>query len=268
MSLLLRPASMSLLASMIVTAGLAVMARAADPIVASTWAAAEVTADGNLVEWRALETIDKGLQVAAANDATSVYVAVLASSPQMRVSLSRGLVLWLDATGGHNETLGLQLPGPSPVDPSSPTQSATGGARLTAKVGDHVDVLGPGKLGRRLLELTPSSPVTVATGGEDGAIGFEARIPLARAEGNGVGIGTSAGGAFALGIATPIPRRGPREPMEPIYWPDPYAGTRILGLGGPEPPSRPLPDSSNRPEKEIKPKVIKLWVAVRLAAAR
>jgi hypothetical protein len=239
--------------------------RAADPVIAST-PAANIVVDGSLSEWDTLKPVAPGLQLGVANDGRSVYVAVLASDEQTRVSVLRGIVLWLDASGGHGETVGLQLPALPRIDPAAAGPSATGNVRLTPTISDRIDVLGPGKLERRLVDLTPSSDVAVATGGEDGGIAFEIRIPLNGSDAHALGLATSAGRAFALGIATPVPGKE-REPPEPMYWIDPWAGVRIRGLGGPEVPTAPLPDSSNRPEKVIKPKPFKIWVSIQLAKA-
>ncbi len=262
---LIRPLPGLLVAVLTLTAGLGVTARAADPVVVSTRATAAISADGTLLEWTALQLVAQGLQVAAANDDVSVYLAVLASTPQMRVSLSDGVVLWLDASGGRKETFGLQLPGPSRLDAAS--VSATGGIRLTPTVSDHVDVLGPGKFSRRLVPLDPSSGVAVGIGGEDGGMAFEVRVPLATSALSPIALGTSAGRTFTLGIATPVRRKGPREPMEPIVLFDPYRDLRYPGRI-PLPPTAPLTNAADRPEKEIKPKTVNVWVSVRLASAK
>ena len=250
-----------------VLVALTVVTGAADPIIASVWKTSGVSADGSLIEWGDLKPVATGLQIAAANDETSVYVALLASDEQMRVSLSAGVVFWLDASGGHKETLGLQLPGPAPIDPNAVGRSAQGGLRLNPTVLDRVDVLGPGKLARRLVDLDASSGMAAGIGGEDGGIVFEARIPLAATAGNRISAGVSPGRSFGLGIATPIQRKSEAE-TEPVYWFDPYAGTRIMGVYRPNLPEPPMPDSSNRPAKVVKPKQVKIWLSVQLAKAK
>jgi hypothetical protein len=245
---------------------MAVAARAADPVIVSAWAPSAVSVDGSLLEWSTLNPIEKGLEVAVANDGTSVYVAVLASDAQMRVSLSRGIVLYVDPTGKHKETFGLQLPGPPHFDPAASGRVDASRLRLTPTVSDHIDVLGPGKLERRLIDLDPSSGIAVATGGEDGGIVFEVRIPLASSPSERLALSVDAKRTFGLGIATPPKRPGTKEAADPFYWIDPYASVRMTsGMGDPNFRTAPLPDSSNRPEKEVKPKDFESWVVVRLA---
>lgn len=251
------------------TASVVTSPRAADPVLTSTRVTAPVSPDGMMLEWPTLQRIADGLHVAAANDETSVFVGLIASTPQMRVSLSRGVVFWLDASGGHQETFGLQLPGPSGLAPVPGDADTASGLRLTPTVSDRVDVLGPGKFARRLVSLDPTSArgLGVGVGGEDGALGFEARIPLQPSASDPIAIGTRAGGAFTLGIATPVKRKGPREPLEPMnLWYDPYRDLRYPYLRQ-LPPTAPLTNAADRPPPEVKPKEIQIWLSVRLSAA-
>ena len=237
--------------------------RAADPVVTSIWKPDTATVDGSTIEWKSLETLTKGLEFAAANDGTSLYLVLLASTDVMRVSVARGLVFWFDVGGGHKETFGLLLPGPAPLDPGSLGRSSANAMRLTPVVSDHIDLLRE-KLSRRLIDLTPESGAAVATGGEDGAVVFELKVPLVRSDGKPLGLGTTPGSAISVGIATP-PMKKEQEDRGTTYYFDPYAGARISGIYGPGPLQPPLPDSSNKPEKEVKPKNLDFWTTVRLA---
>jgi hypothetical protein len=241
----------------------AVAARTADPVIASLPATAEHKADGALLEWNSLKAVTEGLQVAVANDGTSAFIAVLASTPQMRLSLSGGLVLWFDPAGGHKETFGVQLPRPGALDPAS-LASGTGTGRLTPTSSEEIDVLGPGKLTRRLVFLEPAFGVEVGVGGEDGGVAFELRVPLAKSAAQPIAIGTMAGRTVSVGIETPLKRKGPREPLEPILWPDPYS----YYYRRPMMPTAPLTNAADRGPAELKPKTVSEWITVRLAAAK
>jgi hypothetical protein len=241
------------------SATLTFAARAADPVITSTAATTSHAADGALLEWDGLKAVTEGLQMAAANDGQALFVAVRASTPQMRLSLSGGLVLWFDTSGGHKETFGLQLPRPGEFDPAS-VSSGMGMGRLTPTTTDQIDVLGPGKLARKLVDLEPSFGVGVGVGGEDGGVVFELRVPLAKSTSQPIAIGTSAGRAVSVGLETPLKRKGPREPLEPIIWPDPYS----YYYRRPLPPTAPLTNAADRPPPEMKPKTVSEWVTVKL----
>lgn len=247
-------------------AGAVALPRAADPVLVSGRLADGAAVDGRLLEWPKLDMVSKGLQVGVANDAAAVYVAVLATDPVTRVSLAGGVVLWIDPTGDHKETFGLQLPGPPPIDPASVSRSATGGVRLTPIVSDHIDVLGPGRYARRLVNIEPGSGLAVATGGEDGGIAFEVRIPFGTSSAGTPALVAGPGRSFSLAVATPERRKGPREPMEPIIFPDPYESLRIRGLYYGNGQTVPLPDSREKDIEEVKPKNIKIWSTVKLAS--
>lgn len=247
----------------LMSGALTLTARTADPVVVSVAASSEHKADGALLEWSSLKPITDGLQVAVANDGASAFIAVLASSPQMRLSLSGGLVLWFDPAGGHKETFGVQLPRPGALDPAS-LAGGTGTGRLTPTTSDEIDVLGPGKLARKLVFLEPSFGVGVGVGGEDGGVAFELRVPLAKSSAQPIAIGTSPGRTVSVGIETPLKRKGPREPLEPILWPDPYS----YYYRRPMMPTAPLTNAADRGPAEMKPKTVSEWVSVRLVAAK
>ena len=249
-------------ATALASSGAPVAARVADPVIDSLRASRPMTADGTLLDWEKLTPVTEGLQIAVANDDTSLYIALLATTPQMRLNLAGGVVLWFDPTGGHKETFGLQLPRPVALDPESIPGGGDGGARLTPSVSDRIDVLGPGKLARRLVMLEPSSGLGAGVGGEDGAVVFEARIPLAKSPSDAMAIGTAPGRTLSLGIASPLKRLGPREPLEPIIWPNPYSYyySRYRMM-----PTAPLTNAADRPPKEMKPKTVDEWLTVRLA---
>jgi hypothetical protein len=248
-----------LIAALALSSALAVSARVADPVITSTAATPAHAADGALLEWDVLKAVTQGLHMAAANDGGALFIAVRASTPQMRLSLSGGLVLWFDPTGGHKETFGVQLPRPGEFDPSS-LSSGTGMGRLTPTTTDQIDVLGPGKLTRRLVDLEPEFGVGVGVGGEDGGVVFELRVPLTKSAKQPIAIGTSAGRAVSVGLETPLKRKGPREPLEPIIWPDPYS----YYYRRPLPPTAPLTNAADRPPAEMKPKTVSEWVTVKL----
>jgi hypothetical protein len=204
--------------------------------------------------------VSDGLFAAAANDDTSLYLAVLASTEQMRLNLAGGVVLWFDARGGHRETFGLQLPRPEALDPASVPGGGSAGGRLTPTISNQVDFLGA-NLVRRLLDIEPTSGIGVGMGGEDGGIVFEVRVPLAQSAANPLAIGTEAGRTVSLGIATPLPRKGPRQPLEPILWPDPYSYYYRYPLL----PTAPLTHAADRAPREMKPKKVEEWLSVKLA---
>jgi hypothetical protein len=182
-----------------------------DPVVTSAWKTRAIEVDGRIEDWSQLTTLDKGPSVAAANDAEYLYLAVAASDPDMRRTLARGLVVWMDPTGAKKPDSGFQLPamtrgrgfgpGADTADPGDP-------AGVPSAIRD-LDVLGPGQQ-RHLVPVTDAMGVAAASSLDQGAIVFEMKVPLAQSTSHQYAVGVAAGKSLALGLYTPEePKAGP-----------------------------------------------------------
>ena len=116
-----------------------------DPVVASEWKSHDVKVDGRIADWSRLTALDKGPALAAANDAEFLYLAISATDPEMRRTLERGLVVWMDPTGAKKPDVGFQLPAMTRgrgFGPGSDTVDPNGTAAQPTSI-DELDMLGP-----------------------------------------------------------------------------------------------------------------------------
>ncbi len=86
---------------------------ASKPKIQSVWAEKPVAIDGVNTEWPVLSTIDKNVRfsIGVRNDDLTLYVVLVTSDRATAVqTLTEGLVVWLDATGGSNKRFGFRYP--------------------------------------------------------------------------------------------------------------------------------------------------------------
>jgi hypothetical protein len=227
---------------------------AADPAIKSTWTSHPLKIDGRLDEWPALTTIENGPAIAAANDASSLYLAVSATDPRVRDALAHGLVLWIDPTGKKKSDFGVQLPG---------LMIGVGGSALEPAALEDVDILGPG-MARRLVSMTSALDMAAATGLSDGVLVFELKLPLAPSAAHTFAVGAPPGRSIEVGLFTP---ETPQSERHGDSEPPPNPSTYGLGplIGGPS-SGVPLPDGSHKTKVE-RPMTLKTWVTLALASA-
>jgi hypothetical protein len=186
------------------------LAAAPDLTVTSEWKSRDLQVDGRISDWSRLEVLDKGPAVAAANDADFLYLVISATDPEMRRTLERGLIVWLDPTGTKKTDVGFQLPAMTRgrgFGPGSDTLDPDASAAKPASI-DELDVLGPGQQ-RHLVPLNASLGVAAASAMDQGAVVFEMKVPLATSAEHLYAVGVAPGKAFALGLFTPeLPKPG------------------------------------------------------------
>ena len=149
-----------------------------DVLVASTWKDRDISVDARIEDWTALTSLEKGPAVAAANDATMLYLVVATTDPKVRQTLGPGLVLWFDPTGSKKADFGVRLAGPGPglgFDRAEQSPDADT-AMATPRSAEALDILGPGKQ-RHLVPLAPALDLAAATGTEADRLVFELRFP-------------------------------------------------------------------------------------------
>jgi hypothetical protein len=189
-------------------AAVAVLSAAAlaAPALVSTWRPDPPAIDGLTADWPALGTLDRGLDVGAANDGEFLYLVASTKDPEILDLVAAGLVVWLDAGGRRAQTFGLRiagveqppLPGMNPVAPRTPAPGVT-----ATTVHDRFDVLGPGRNQRRLVDLTPELGIAVASGDADSQVFYELKVPLQKGGTRIYAVGAGPGRTIGLGIATP-----------------------------------------------------------------
>lgn len=170
----------------------------------SAWRAADIAVDGLAGEWPALEPIERGPVVGAANDGEFLYLVVSAREPDVIAQVAGGLIVWLDPTGRRAETFGLRIPGAElPPLPGMNAAAAAAPTGIRTAVLDRFDVLGPGPNQRRLVDLTPELGVEIASSLAEQEIAYEMKIPLQKTAARPYAVGAVPGRTIGLGLATP-----------------------------------------------------------------
>jgi len=248
----LKHGRLPIFATLCALASVALSATAADPV-RSQWKSGDIRIDGRLDEWAALTTVEDGLGVSATNDSEFLFVAISTNHPALRAGLAHGLVVWLSPANKQATDFGLQWPG------TVATESGPNGRPLDPASLEDIDILGPGRA-RRLVALTPALGLQAASGTVGDTLSFELKVPLGSSAAQPHAVGAAAGRAIQLGLQTPEPPRTVREPMPAVprtYGPGPI-------IGGPD-VLVPVPSSSRR-ERVERPRTLKTWTAVQLAA--
>lgn len=247
-----------------------------DPVIASEWKSRDLQVDGRVEDWSRLTALDKGPAIAAANDADFLYLAISATDPEMRRTLERGLVVWIDPTGARKPDAGFQLPAMTRGRGFGPGTDTLDQDASTAKPAsiDELDVLGPGQQ-RHLVPLDASLGVAAASAMDQGAVVFEMKVPLATSTEHPYAVGVAPGKTFALGLFTPeLPKPGAggeergRGRVGGGMGGGGYAGGRGggggYGGGGGRRGGGGAPPSGGFGGEPVKP--LKLWVKLQLAA--
>ena len=225
---------------------------ASKPKIQSVWAEKPVAIDGVNTEWPVLSTIDKNVRfsIGVRNDDLTLYVVLVTSDRATAVqTLTEGLVVWLDATGGSNKRFGFRYPlggpggfqagegqrrggaggaqaGDPDPPPGGPPDQGERGARgfgsqapdpetlWTRAVSDGrlktADVLGPKKEDVKAVTLGESQPIRARIGYSEGMLVYELAIPLTPSPQTPDAVGAKPGAIVGIGIETPERSTGSR----------------------------------------------------------
>jgi hypothetical protein len=226
--------------------------------VASTWRTEGVQVDGLANDGQTVALVERGVMAGAVNDDEFLYLVVSTREPASLVSLSTGLIVWIDPSGRRGQTFGVRVPGiesPTPgAAPAPPTPGSAPGL-ISTETFDHFDVLGPGKNQRRLVDLTSELGIALALSFSDAELTYEVKLPLAKTVARPYAVGGTPGRTIGLGIATPeMPRTASnRQPL--------VGSSGIIGgnpfFGGGFAPYR-QPDG--------RPKPLEVWTTLTLAS--
>jgi hypothetical protein len=163
---------------------------------------------------------DQPVSIQALNDGEFLYIRLTSSDRAARAQIMRqGLTLWFDPDGGTKKKLGIKYP---VVERGAPDEGPGGfggmgggggrarGGRDRPDAGDEgstapldrVDILGPGKNDARSLTRDHLPGVDVAIRSEQGTLGYELKIPLARTADRPYALDTQPGKTIGIGIET------------------------------------------------------------------
>lgn len=149
------------------------------------------------------------------------------------------------------------MPPTGPERPSSPSLS-------------QIDVLGPGKLERHLVDVLPGHGLAFASGDDQGSLVYELRIPLRKTDQHPYAVSAAPGGLIALQIASPELGPGGRggRPGERGGFRGGVGGGgrggQMGGGGGRGGSGAPMPGRGGPDEPSARPKPVKLWFKLQL----
>ena len=170
-------------------AGLVTLLACGDSELAAHWRDRDITVDGKLDDWSGLQAPLPGVaaRAAIANDGEALYLSLETADPEVARMIShRGLTVWFDPRGGREQVLGVRFPLPAVAPPSR--WGEVGGSRPGGAQLDNVELLGPQPYTRKEVAAPGADGVVVAVGGGAGVVTYELRVPLATAQGWGLGV--------------------------------------------------------------------------------
>ncbi len=204
----------------------------------SQWNANHVKLDGQTDDWGSIYQLvpNTDLDFAVRNDADFLYVSVLTNNREVqRQLLWQGLILWIDASGGHDRSTGIRFPvGLSEHAPETDSPPALGDDigraatpdELSDRALQEVQIIRNGQR-ERSWAVVDLDAIRVHASLRESWFAYEMRIPLRTAGATGIAIGAGPGDIISLGLQTPDSDRQ----MSPEMMGD-VAGDRN-GPGGP-----------------------------------
>jgi hypothetical protein len=233
----------------------------------------DITIDGDVSDWKgALEFVeDGGFSIGLMNDDENLYVAIVGADREVeRQIMLSGLYVWFDENGKQAKNFGVHYPIGLRETEGSPMPPRVRPDSLMTLFIDST---------RELMLFSPKDgswqrartgtlvDVDAAAGQENYALALELKIPLARHDTGGFGVGAQPGDVVGLGLETPeIKIEQPeRQHRPPEGGPGGGVGGGMPGIGGGGPPGMGGPGDEGK-ERPSPPKAMKLWVKVALSA--
>jgi hypothetical protein len=254
---------------------------------ASVLRTTEVTVDGVPDEWQGAITYieDPNVTLGVMNDDEYCYLCF--STPLKSVTsqiLRQGLTVWFDADGGRKKAFGIHCPmGPPTGVPDTlqfrgRMEDAKGFGGIAARgmraAAGLIEIMGPGKDRRAVVDSSEARGVEVRLGSRDGRIVYELRVPRVLSDAHPYAIGAEAAEVIGIGFEAPaVTAEGTESPPEGGRpggrggGPGGGPGGGRTGGGGPGWESG--PGGMGRPpgaEGEAT-KALELWCKVRMAAS-
>ena len=232
-----------------------------------------ITIDGDVDAWSGqLTGVDDGVSMAVLNDEDALYVsAVIRDTDRIQQVMRQGLVLWIDAEGGTDETFGIHYPlGMMHTQPTAdaplPDETAVDGLDGMRDQFEATLIeleIKQDEPRRYAVDNAPGIEVNAALDDGD-VLTYEARISLDADEPAQYAVGAAPGSVIGLGLITPEPEteddrpapEGDQEPPPGGQPPPGGMGGQGGGGGAPAPPEAPSVEALD---------TIEVWAEVTLA---
>jgi hypothetical protein len=237
----------------------------------------EINVDGDSSDWKGTlhEAKDAGFSWGLINDGEYLYIAVATfdRAVERQIMLS-GIYLWFDETGKESKNFGIYYPiglRESGETPPPPQRGRPDSLMIAFFDSAHeVMLYSPSADDWQKTRADTLAGVKVAAGFKNHSLVLEYRVPLARHDAGGYGVGAAAGAVIGVGLESPeieMPEmnRGGPPGEESGRGPEGGSGGRPdgqPGMGGPPGTGGP---GARGPGGESPLKPIELWAKVALS---
>jgi len=241
----------------------------------SEWRDREIAVDGNNTDWLGAMYYfeDRNISVGILNDASSIYICMIAEDRLMRSQVMRqGFTIWFNPTGGKEKTFGIKFPiGMQGVEGQGFPMGLREGERDQERIREQfeksledLEILGPRKDDQKRMPVEEAKGIDIVVDPSGGLLVYELKVPLLHSEQHPYAVGAEAGDLIGIGLEIPkMDRAAMRKRMGggmPGGTGMPGGGRRG-GMGG-RPGGMGMP-GGRRPQM---PKGLKVWVSVQLAS--
>jgi hypothetical protein len=180
----------------------------------SRWPDRVVTIDGSDGDWENAKVyVEKaGISFGVMNDSEFLYVCMASMNRRIAAQIMRrGLTVWLDPTGGQNQTFGIHFPlglqgrdgAPDGTDREGfKTEFDPSGMMMGEGLTD-LEMLGPGKKDIARMPVQEAVGIRVKAIIDSGRIVYELKVPLGRSDKTPYAVGTGSGKNVTIGLETP-----------------------------------------------------------------
>lgn len=197
----------------------------------SAWRNREIVVDGAMTDWQNGMTYVEKANVAVGlfNDAEYMYLCLIPADRRIAAQMvGLGFTVWFDPKGGKNKTLGIHFPlgmqgRGNPLMFRERVQDPEQQRNMLERVGNELEILGPGEGQRARMPIASAKGVEVKLGESEGRLVYELKVPLIRDTEHPYAIGADGSQPIGIGFETSeLDREQLREAM----------GQRGGGMGG------------------------------------
>jgi hypothetical protein len=175
----------------------------------SHWPDKPIVIDGKNTEWEHTYLVDDNkLIVSCDNDSNFVYVLLATNDRQLTMSMMRGLTVWFDAKGEHDQTFGIRYPLGGGFRHEGGGNGESGGELSMEPAGQfgmpptEVEILGPGKDDRHRMQMMETGGIQARYRISVNSFVYELKVPLASGDKYPFAIHSTIGQVIGLGLET------------------------------------------------------------------
>ena len=220
-----------------------------ETILQSTWGQSDFSNYQSLLDRNRPLTYleDQRINIGLQNDAENLYLILRSSDKNIRNQVKYGgLIVWFDATGNQNKSVGIEYPLRSMLPPPPPAakrekkddKAHPDSSKISNLPGEEkeplvnlniLDVLGPNKTVLKKLTVNDFPNLTASLKDTLGTMIYELKVPLKKSGDSSFAIGTDPGNTIGIGLESggfhrDFAPKDTAENMEPPNEPGQYGG--------------------------------------------